>query len=184
MYTTLDYRFDYIFYYSNWGNMFTTLTFWLLYMSHSHRHSRNEKYQSFVCNFFEIVVAMEYLINILYWTLLFDRSTIFDFWSPDTYRGPILNHLLPFVLLNIELMLSGLIFDHSKNYRYFLYLLVVYCSFNYFGFLYQGAPVYYFLNYNDSKTVIIIFSILILQTTLYLIVATLNNKVIKRFLLE
>eukprot|EP00347_Sterkiella_histriomuscorum_P001045 403373549 len=150
-YTTLDYKIDYFFYYSNWGNLFTTVVFWLLLFSH--RPSRSEKYHGSVLDFFEVVVAMEYLINILYWSLLFD-----------------------------QLIMSGIMFNYTKKIRYYSYMFFIYGFVNYAGFCYLGQPVYYFLPFNDFKTIFIIFTILILQTTVYITLATFNNRVLKKYL--
>ncbi|CDW81891.1 UNKNOWN [Stylonychia lemnae] len=111
--TLIDYKIDYIFYYSNWGNFCTTVVFWLLVFSH--HPSRNERYHSLVLDFYEIVLAMEYLINLLYWTLIYEQKQI-EFWKPETYRGPFINHLFPFLLLNFELILNGIEFNYKKNY--------------------------------------------------------------------
>lgn len=161
--------------------MFTTLVFWLLLLSHN--PSRKERYHSFVLTFLEIVIGMEYLINIIYWSLLFDRQIVMDIWQPHTYRGPVINHLLPFLLLNTELILSGIVFNHTQNMRYYAYMFSAYGIINYLGCKYMGQPVYYFLPFNDIKTVLTITTILLLQTFVYISVATLNNQVLKKFLI-
>jgi hypothetical protein len=61
---------DFFFYYSNWGSMMTTLVFWMLFVSH--RPSKSDQYHIFTINLFEITIAMEYLINPLYWSMLYE----------------------------------------------------------------------------------------------------------------
>jgi len=99
-----------------------------------------------VITLFEIVLTMEYLINALYWALLFEPEKLNpEIWA--TYRGPFINHLTPFILLNIELFLNGCHFNYPGNLKYFIAVTFTYLFVNMFVTFYYGVPVYYFLNY-------------------------------------
>lgn len=129
LYCTLDYGLDYIFYYSNWGSGLTLLALWLLAFSHDHDSCFHHE---LALDVFEVALAMEYMINILYWKLLFNSSLI-NIWDPTTFRGPFLNHFLPWVLLNIELLISDFHFKYPYNLRYFTVLIPGYILMNLYG---------------------------------------------------
>ena len=181
VWTTLDYGLDYVFYYSNWGNTFTMLCFWLLL--YSHKNLENSDYHDVVITFFELTLTMEYCINPLYWSLLYDSTLLLPgVWS--TYRGPFCNHLMPFVLLNIEWLVNGFHFHYYQTRRYLIILTFTYFSANLMGSIVMGEPIYYFVNYSNPKTFIIIIGIIVYQSYMYLALSYVNNSILKKIIYQ
>lgn len=135
------------------------ISLWLL--SFTHRYDGNTWFHEFAIDVFEVTLAMEYLINVLYWKLLFD-PTVIVYTDPASIRGPFLNHLLPFILLNVEMLLNGFHFNFPNNTKYFSALILVYLIMNICGTFYQGAPVYYFITYDSPRTIVILLGILMI----------------------
>lgn len=117
---------------------------------------------------------MEYVINPLYWSLLY-KPDEFDPYTFHSYIGPYMNHFVPWFLLNIEWYLNGFHFNSPQT----LYLIIskgfLYLFVNYLGSLSLGRPVYYFLNYENYKSAIIIINILFLKSFIYLALSWLTN---------
>jgi hypothetical protein len=142
--TTYDYTTDYFYYYSNWGNTLTMVSLWLLAMCH-YTESTSSLHELAI-TLFEITLSMEYVINPLYWTLLYDPRN-FNELTWEAYRGPYFNHFFPFVLLNIEWVLNGFHFNYYQTLRHFIVVGCVYFFMNFMGYLHLGKPIYFFLNY-------------------------------------
>ena len=177
VYCTFDYGIDFFFYYSNWASTMAVITFWLLTFAHGRTHL--EDFQRVAIEMFEVVLAMEYLINVLYWKLLYDPNMI-NFNDFTTLRGPFLNHLMPFIFLNLEMILNGFTFDFSSNFRHFIKLVFVYLFMNLLGSIYLGSPVYYFLRFDELKTILVIAVILVIQISIYICLSIVNNHVLKK----
>lgn len=162
---------DYVFYYSNWGNTMTMVVLWLLAFSHKHNH---ETFHDFTITMFELALTMEYVINPLYWTLLYEPEN-FDPSSFVSYRGPYMNHFAPFLLLNIEWWMNGFHWNCPKTIKYIAYFSPFYLTLNYCGTIIMGKPMYFFLNFENYKSVIICLNILILKIFIYIALSWINN---------
>jgi hypothetical protein len=103
---------------------------------------------------------MEYIINTLYWALIY-KAENFPIWTLETIRGPYFNHLFPFVILNIEWLLNGFHFNSKQTLRYFTIMGFTFFTVNYTGSIYQGKPVYDFLNYKKPQTFLVIIGIML-----------------------
>lgn len=150
---------------------------WLLALSHYIPEER-AFYHEFAITAFEIAMAMEYVINPLYWTLIYDHSK-FDPWVWSTYRGPYINHLLPFILLNIEWMLNGFHFNYPHSWRHVTAITSVYVILNYCGSMYLGKPLYTFVNWQNPMTFLIILCIMIYQYFIFTTISYINNFYLK-----
>lgn len=135
---------DYIFYYSNWGNTMTMIVLWLL--AFSHVFDSHDKYHDFTITVFELALTMEYVINPLYWALLYEPEN-FDPYSFVSYRGPYMNHFVPFLLLNIEWWMNGFHWNCPKTIKYIAIFSPIYLTLNYLGTVYMGRPFYFFLSF-------------------------------------
>ena len=117
---------------------------------------------------------MEYLINPLYWSLLYDPS-VFKANEFRSYIGPYMNHLAPMVLLNLELIMNRFYFNSDENLRHIILMGLVYIIINYSGTLIMGRPIYFFLNYEDYTTAIVLANILLFLIFIYLSLCWVNN---------
>lgn len=171
-YTIMDYGLDYIFFYSNWGNTLTMIVFWLLLSSHYFKLSPYQ--HEVIGTIFEVALTMEYVINPLYWSLIYEPE-LFDPSKLVSYRGPYMNHFVPWIYLNIEWWLNGFQFNLPGTLHVFFFEALVYTTVNYIGIQVMGHPIYYFLTFNDFKTVVIFFAIVVMQIMIYFCITVINN---------
>jgi hypothetical protein len=106
-YTTTAFSGDYLFYYSNWGNTLTMITLWLLVACH---YTESDHFHETVATVFEVAITMEFVINPIYWSLLYEPE-LFDPSVFASYKGPYMNHFAPLLFLNIELWMNGFTFN-------------------------------------------------------------------------
>jgi hypothetical protein len=172
LWTLIDYHYDYPFYLSNWGNTITTVVFWLLVTCHYNPKNSELHYLSIVV--FEIAVSLEVMINIIYWKVLF-KPDGFDYYNINSYRGPHFNHLLPFTLLTIELLLNGIKF--GSNHRWIGVMTLTFCSLNYMWVATTKQPIYFFLNYESMTSVYVLIGVYIFINIIYTLVGILNNSI-------
>jgi hypothetical protein len=155
-YTTTAFSGDYIFYYSNWGNTLTMITLWLLVASH---YTKNPHFHESVATTFEVAITMEFVINPIYWSLLYEPE-LFDPSVFSSYKGPYMNHFVPLLFLNIEWWMNGFTFNCPDTLKLFVFEAFMYCATNYMGSWVMGYPIYYFLTFNNTKSAIVIGGII------------------------
>ena len=159
VWTTLEYQINYFFFYSNWGNTLTLLAFWMLALTHYKKAT--SRLHEFAITTFEIAITMEYVINPLYWFLIVELH-LFNPWDIMTYQGPIFNHLFPFVILNLDMIINGFHFNYPKTLKPMVIVAIFYLLTNYAGSIHQDKPVYFFLNFQNPKTFFILGVIVVL----------------------
>lgn len=171
-YTTTGFEGDYVFYYSNWGNTLATVVLWLLFASHC--LSLSDYQHECIATLFEVALTMEYVINPLYWSLLYEPQA-FDPSQLVSYRGPYMNHFIPWIYLNIEWWLNGFQFNLPGTMHVFFCEGILYAAVNYTGMIITGHPIYFFITFEDMRTVIVFSAIVVMQLIIYFCLTLINN---------
>lgn len=117
---------------------------------------------------------MEYVINPLYWTLIYNPA-LFDASKLSTYRGPYCNHFVPWFYLNIEWQMNGFAFNMPSTKHYFIYLTIVYSIVNFVSTMILGYPIYHFLTYSSPKDALIIIGVAVMLFSIYTCLTLINN---------
>ena len=124
---------------------------------------------------FEIVVGMESIVLLAYWSLLHKSSLeIYRRIGGETaVVHTYLIHSLPALALLVNFLLTDLVIkaSHCKMY---VWLALVFGYANYVATIRNGEPIYWFLTWEDWKSPAIIVAIAVVVSAMYLILAHLS----------
>mmetsp|Transcript_18641 Transcript_18641/g.17727 ORF Transcript_18641/g.17727 Transcript_18641/m.17727 type:complete len:145 (+) Transcript_18641:318-752(+) len=104
---------------------------------------------------FELSLILNIVITVVYWSLLHEELVLF--YADDDLRffQVCVVHLLPLCCSIINLFITDIVFIQSHAY-YLLYVAVVYSAVNFVSTKMKGEPVYSFLTWEDSNSLIMV----------------------------
>ncbi len=131
---------------TNWGY---TLTLFFLVVTNFALFNKKKLFKS---HFFHICLAIEFLITIFYWGILY-KNAVFD----DHYQHffAITRHLLPLAYLIIEFRFNNIILNKS-SFRVLIFIMLLYSFHNYILNVFLEIEVYSVITWKDFKSIIYI----------------------------
>lgn len=133
---------------TNWGYSFT---FFFLLLSHFKIFQAQTIFKT---KFFHICLALEFLITVFYWFILYHSAEFDDFYQ---HFFAITRHLLPLVYLVMEFVGNKLVLNRSSFWS-LVCVLFVYCFSNFFLNVFLEVEIYTVITWKDLKSLVYIFA--------------------------
>ena len=130
---------------------------------------------------FEVIVPINLMVTAVYWILLSDE-VLLNMHSAEQlslYLNSILVHSIPMIATLANFCVTDIEFKPS-HCIFYVPMCVLYSCLNYYATVTSGKPVYWFLDWKDHKTVLIIAGLLVAVITSFLFMSWLT-KVLRQF---
>ena len=132
----------FIIFLTNWGYSFT-----LFFLVLSHFSIFQNKI-IFKTKFFHICLALEFLITVFYWFILYHSAIFEDYYQ---HFFAITRHFLPLVYLVIEFFGNSLILNKSSFWA-LLFVMLLYSANNFFINIFLDVEIYTVITWKDFKS--------------------------------
>ena len=127
---------------------------------------------------FEVIVPINLMVTTVYWSLLSESVLAMHANNPAFYLNSVLVHSVPLVATIANFCVTDIVFKPSHCLGY-VPIGFLYCSLNYYATVTSGKPVYWFLDWQDYKSVLICASLLTSVIAFFLFMSRFTQSVRK-----